>query len=227
MWALYGCAAQIVSSLEWKEIAWLLLQKNKIAFCGIGKQPPNNHKIVPLSVFNQVFMDPLNIEEIYYFIDDRITANVNQNNERRSKERRSNERRREDRRKYFRQHEAATVSFPERLKDGFTPDNQSTLEGNRFIGPMVINDLAKTITVNGIPLEISPKEFQFIEILAQKPNCVVTVEDIIKKVWPENKRATSADVHQYVYILRNKLEDNPHKPKLLVTVKGFGYKLCP
>jgi hypothetical protein len=73
----------------------------------------------------------------------------------------------------------------------------------------------------------TPKEFQFIEILAQKPNCVVTVEDIIKKVWPENKRATNADVHQYAYILRNKLEDNPHKPKLLITVKGFGYKLCP
>jgi DNA-binding response OmpR family regulator len=64
-------------------------------------------------------------------------------------------------------------------------------------------------------------------LLAQQQGSVVKVEDIIQKVWPENKRATSADVHQYVYILRHKMEENPHKPKILLTVKGFGYRLCP
>ena len=109
----------------------------------------------------------------------------------------------------------------------YIPNNLSDLGHSRRIGQLLIDYLAKSICVNGVPVEISPKEFQFIDFMAQQPGCVVKVEDIIKNVWPENNRATNADVHQYVYILRNKMEENPHNPKLLLTVKGFGYRLCP
>lgn len=215
-------ATQIFSSPEWTT-TWNSIQENSIAFCGIGKQPPNNDETVPRSVFNKVFAEPLNIDEIEDFLDDRMAADALIKYERRSKERREGE----DRRKLFMKHEATSFSVTKYLNNGDTSNNELNSEQRRCIGALVIDYLAKTITVNGVVIESSPKEFQFIDLLAQRPGCVIKTEDILKKVWPENGKATNADVHQYVYILRNKLEENPHKPKLLVTVKGFGYKLSP
>ena len=75
-------------------------------------------------------------------------------------------------------------------------------------------------------VEISPKEFDIIGLLAHQPGHVVKTEDIVKTIWPKNYKATKADAHQYIHLLRKKIEKNPHRPQLLVTVKGFGYKLC-
>jgi len=215
-------AAQIFNSPEWPA-TWLFMQQKKIALCGIGKQPPNNNKTGPQSVFNKIFADPLNIDEIERFLDDRMAASTV------SFERRVNERRRGDRRSklVFFENKESSVSIPRHSYNRNLPNNLPDLGQSRCIGSLVIDYLAKSISVNGVSVEISPKEFQFIDLLAQQPGCVVKVEDIIKEVWPENKRATNADVHQYVYVLRNKFEENPHNPKLLLTVKGFGYRLCP
>jgi DNA-binding response OmpR family regulator len=194
------------------------MQQNNIKLCGIGKQMPNNNGTLPLLVFNKIFTEPLNIDEIEQFLDDIMAAHEVKY------ERRAKERRRGDRRwdmAELIEHEATLVSIARHSY------NRPDLKKSRRIGRLVIDDLAKTISVNGAPVEISPKEFQLIDLLVQQPGSVVKVEDIIQKVWPENKRATSADVHQYVYILRHKLEEDPHNPKLLLTVKGFGYKLCP
>ena len=94
------------------------------------------------------------------------------------------------------------------------------------IGKIVINRSHKVITINNTPIELTRKEFEIIDLLATSPNCEVTSEDIIANVWPQYNKATKEDVHQYVHLLRKKIEQDWKKPKLLVTLKGFGYKLC-
>jgi len=216
-------ARGIINSPEWAT-TWLSIQENKIALCGIGKQPTNKDETLPQPVFNKIFTEPLNIEEIQLYLDDKMAANALANNERRA-----NERRRGDRRNNVLsiKYETSTVSHSKKLDNEYTPDNPPDSGQSRRIGPLVIDYRAKIISVNGAPIEISPKKFDFISLLAQQPGCVFNINDILKKVWPENMKATHADVHQYVYVLRHKLEENPHKPKLLLTVKGFGYRLCP
>ena len=94
------------------------------------------------------------------------------------------------------------------------------------IGMLLVNRLRKAVTVNNVQINLTHKEYEIINYLAENPGCVVETKDIVKKVWDDCSRATKADVHQYVHMLRKKIEADPKNPKLLVTVKGFGYELC-
>lgn len=95
------------------------------------------------------------------------------------------------------------------------------------IGEVVIDVAAKRVRVRGEPVELSPKEFELLSLLAESPGRVYANDEILQRVWPDNALAGAQDVKQYIYFLRQKLEENPKSPKLIVTVRGFGYKLDP
>ncbi len=93
------------------------------------------------------------------------------------------------------------------------------------VGPLYIDDRAKTVTFNGKPIKLSPKEYELLKLLACDPGRVFSDEEIIARLWPPGSHATSNDVKQYIHLLRSKIEQNPQQPQLILTVKGFGYKL--
>ncbi len=101
----------------------------------------------------------------------------------------------------------------------------SSLPARVEVGPVTIDDEAKEVTVYGRRVELSPKEYELLKFLASKPGRVFSHEEILKNVWPESPYAGAEDVKKYIYLLRNKIERNPEKPELIVTVRGFGYKL--
>ena len=215
-------AEEMFSSSVWAE-AWESLQKNKVTFCGVGKQLFNDkHTAQGGAVFNEVFVEPINVNKLHKFLHNEMLFNTLDKIDRRTEDRRI-----EDRRKQLIKQDEAQSTNASSLDHQQTPNNHSTLEKSLQIGSLNIDCLGKAISINDIPVDISPKEFEFITLLAEHPGRVVKTEDMIKMIWPENNRATKADVHQYLYMLRKKIEINPHHPKLLVTVKGFGYKLCP
>jgi DNA-binding response OmpR family regulator len=88
-----------------------------------------------------------------------------------------------------------------------------------------IDERAKSVTIHGEPISLSPKEFYLLALLARDFGRVFTNEEIIAELWGSDSRATSADVKQYVYQLRSKIELDPHAPQWIQNVKGFGYKL--
>lgn len=53
-----------------------------------------------------------------------------------------------------------------------------------------------------------------------------STREILERVWPEGSLASSTDVKRYIHLLRRKVEEDPKQPKLILTVKGFGYKLA-
>lgn len=93
------------------------------------------------------------------------------------------------------------------------------------VGPLEIDDHRKTVRLHGQVIELSPKEYQLLKLLASEPGRVFSDEEILRKVWPEGSLASSMDVKRYIHLLRRKLEPDPKTPKLILTVKGFGYKL--
>ena len=103
--------------------------------------------------------------------------------------------------------------------------SQQNTDSEIRLGSLIVNRLRKVVTINDIPISLSPKEFKIVTYLAANPNRVVKTQDIVKNVWENDSRATKADVHQYIHMLRKKIEDDPKNPKLLMTVKGFGYEL--
>jgi len=93
------------------------------------------------------------------------------------------------------------------------------------LGPLIIDDEKKEVSVYGRPVELSPKEYELLAFLASKPGKVFSQEEIIRNVWAESPYASAEDVKKYIYLLRGKIEKNPENPELIITVRGFGYKL--
>ncbi len=93
------------------------------------------------------------------------------------------------------------------------------------LGALQIDDERKEVRLRGRVIDLSPKEYELLRLLASKPGKVFSHREIIDSIWQENPYASSEDVKKYVYLLRNKLEDDVDNPKIIVTVRGFGYRL--
>ena len=94
-----------------------------------------------------------------------------------------------------------------------------------------IDDLRKQVSIQGRTISLSPKEYKLLKLLASSPGRVFTSEDILSELWQKTEEsegriyADGQDVQKYVYLLRKKLEIDPKEPELVVTVRGFGYRL--
>lgn len=93
------------------------------------------------------------------------------------------------------------------------------------LGDLLLDDAAKKVSLKGEPVELSPKEYELLKLLASKPGKVFSNEEILEKIWTGREFASQQDVKQYIYFLRRKLEEDPENPKIIITVRGFGYKL--
>ena len=98
-------------------------------------------------------------------------------------------------------------------------------ESALHVGSLMIDNASKQVELEGEPVELSPKEFDLLYLLAKEPGKVFSNQEILTNVWADSHMATAQDVKQYIYFVRQKLEENPKKPTLIVTVRGFGYKL--
>ena len=95
-------------------------------------------------------------------------------------------------------------------------------------GPLTIDDEAKEVRVAGQPVNLSPKEYDLLRLLASRPGRVFSTAEILRAVWPERAdEGTSEDVKKYIYFLRGKIEPDPENPRLIQTARGFGYRLVP
>ena len=96
---------------------------------------------------------------------------------------------------------------------------------------LTIDDLRKQVCISGDTISLSPKEYQLLKLLASSPGRVFTPAEILEELWPsetgrgKKTYADAQDVQKYVYLLRKKLEKDPKNPELVVTVRGFGYRL--
>jgi len=88
-----------------------------------------------------------------------------------------------------------------------------------------IDQLNKCVLLKGLKVDLSPKEFELVELLSTDVDRIFMADEIIKHLWPENNRATKSDLYQYMHLLRKKIEKDPNNPQWIMTVKGYGYKL--
>jgi len=74
-------------------------------------------------------------------------------------------------------------------------------------------------------LNMSRKEFGILRLLAARIGEVVTRDELLDEVWGYEQYPTTRTVDNHIALLRSKLEDDPSKPRHLLTVHGVGYKL--
>jgi len=95
-----------------------------------------------------------------------------------------------------------------------------------MVGDLLIDDEKKEVKLREKIIELSPKEYDLLKLLASRPGKVFSHREIIEAIWPDSSFASSEDVKKYIYFLRNKIEEDPENPKIIITVRGFGYKLA-
>ena len=98
---------------------------------------------------------------------------------------------------------------------------------NLAIGDLVIDVNAHTVTRGGLPLALTPLEFDLLVCLAKKPGQVFTREVLLQEVWGYRHAADTRLVNVHVQRLRAKIEDDPDQPEVVLTVRGVGYKAGP
>lgn len=77
----------------------------------------------------------------------------------------------------------------------------------------------------GKPLNLAPKEFDLLVILAENRGLVLSRSQLLEKVWGYDYVGNTRTVDVHIRWLRQKIEAEPGKPKRLITVRGGGYKL--
>jgi two-component system response regulator RegX3 len=109
------------------------------------------------------------------------------------------------------------------LRRGAEP-NASTDSGILRAGPVVMNLDRHTVSVNGEQIQMPLKEFELLELLIENVNRVLTRGQIIDRVWGSNYFGDTKTLDVHVKRVRSKIEEDPSRPKHLLTVRGLGYK---
>jgi two-component system KDP operon response regulator KdpE len=94
------------------------------------------------------------------------------------------------------------------------------------IGPLTINFATRAISLNGARLQLSPKEYRLLQILAQHAGNVVTHQHLLKEVWGVKHMEDSHYLRIFVRKIRQKIEQDPTQPRILLTELGVGYRLA-
>ncbi len=99
--------------------------------------------------------------------------------------------------------------------------------GPLVVGPLVIDPRARTAVLDGVPLELSPKEFDLLSYLAGRPGEVVAKRELLAKVWNQPYGGADKTVDVHLHWLRRKLGESADEPRMLHRVRGVGVKLVP
>ncbi len=95
------------------------------------------------------------------------------------------------------------------------------------VGDLVVDPLSRVATLGGEVLELSPKEFDLLAHLAERPGQVVSKRELLAEVWHQPYGGADKTVDVHLHWLRRKLGETAEHPVYLHRVRGVGVKLVP
>jgi two-component system response regulator RegX3 len=106
--------------------------------------------------------------------------------------------------------------------------HRPTGEALRSTSPahLMLDPQLQSVTLADRQVGLSPREFRLLELLARSGGRLVTREQILAALWGATDRRDSRTLDAQVRRLRDKIEDDPHRPTLLLTIRGRGYRLA-
>jgi two-component system response regulator RegX3 len=91
-------------------------------------------------------------------------------------------------------------------------------------GPVSLDVARHEVLVRGQSVGFPPKEFELLEAFLRRPGRLLTRDFLIEEVWGAGYFGDTKTLDVHVKRLRKKVEQDPHQPKHLLTVRGLGYK---
>jgi len=101
------------------------------------------------------------------------------------------------------------------------------VSGPVTVGGIVVDARARTALLDGVPLDLSPKEFDLLYYLAERSGEVVGKRELLAKVWNQPYGGADKTVDVHLSWLRRKLGESGENPRYLHRVRGVGVKLAP
>ncbi|WP_311487009.1 response regulator transcription factor [uncultured Anaerococcus sp.] len=92
------------------------------------------------------------------------------------------------------------------------------------LGKVIFDKSKGSLIKNGEEIPLTATQFKILAYLADNINMIVSIDRILENIW-EDSYGYENTLITHIYRIREKLEDNPRDPKILITIKGLGYKL--
>jgi two-component system alkaline phosphatase synthesis response regulator PhoP len=99
-----------------------------------------------------------------------------------------------------------------------------TGHGVHQFGTLKVDLRRAEVTRNGKSVYLSAREFQLLRYLIEHAGTTIPRTELLRSVWGYDENTLTRTVDMHVASLREKLEENPRRPELIVTVLGVGYK---
>ena len=93
-------------------------------------------------------------------------------------------------------------------------------------GDVAVDFRRAEVTKNGAPLELSAREFKLLRYFVEHRGAALSRDELLNEVWGYNAMPSTRTVDVHIAWLRQKIEDNPRHPQLILTVHGLGYKFA-
>jgi DNA-binding response OmpR family regulator len=93
-------------------------------------------------------------------------------------------------------------------------------------GRLSVDPSLQDAVIDGRPVGLTHKEFQLLHLLATRAGKAVSRDFLIDQLWSEDELGSDKNVAVYIRRIRQKIERDPDDPEVLLTVRGFGYRLA-
>ena len=93
------------------------------------------------------------------------------------------------------------------------------------VGDLIIDKRRHEVLRNGSRIDLTPLEFQILELLASEPGRAWSRNALLDRVWSTDYEGYQRNIDPHINRLRKKLETDPKNPRYVLTVRGVGYKL--
>lgn len=93
------------------------------------------------------------------------------------------------------------------------------------VGDLVVDKRRHEVVRQGVRIDLTPLEFQILELLASEPGRAWSRNALLDRVWSTEYEGYQRNIDPHINRLRKKLELDPKNPRYVLTVRGVGYKL--
>jgi two-component system alkaline phosphatase synthesis response regulator PhoP len=100
------------------------------------------------------------------------------------------------------------------------------LDSTFRFGPVLVDFRRTEVRRNGKPVEMSAREFELLTYFIQHQGTTLSREQLLREVWGYDASTLTRTVDAHLWMLRQKLEDDPQNPRHFLTVRGLGYKFA-
>jgi len=98
------------------------------------------------------------------------------------------------------------------------------VEGETVVGPITLNLQERRVSVDGLPVKLTFSEFELLRCLMSRPGKLFTRQELLRAIWGDSAYRDPRAIDVHIRHLREKLEETPDRPQLILTVRGAGYR---